>query len=432
MPLRNLTAILLLLALLSTNGALAVVPVKDADSIHIQPASSHKKTSSPPLIEKYLLNGNLNDGEKAVQAELATRPTDDLRFQLGFVRFLKATERLAQDLYRFGLRDQAKHGFGRGVFGLPLPTNPQPETLTYKDARQIAQTFLQNLVLADEAMVPIKDPKVQLPLHFGMIRLDLNNDGRADEGETLWKIYAALTQNTKITDEQALQFYINFDRGDVHWFRGYSHLLAAVAEIYLAHDTQEMFDCTAHMFFSKVESPYPFLSKGKRVHNFSREDIDFLDVIALVHTIRWPVVEPQRMEAALHHLEFVPAQSKESWKWILAETDNDREWLPSPKQDCVIPDLHVSNEMVYSWSEMMRQVDEILAGKLLVPFWRGNDARGVNVRRVFLEPRTFDMVLWVQGAYAAPYLEEGQTVQDWRGLMREFRGHFPGFAAWFN
>src|SRR5947208_7893227 len=34
--------------------------------------------------------------------------------------------------------------------------------------------------------------------------------------------------------------------------------------------------------------------------------------------------------------------------------------------------------------------------------------RGSNVRRVFIEPRTFDLVLWVQGSAAAPNLEAGE------------------------
>jgi len=34
---------------------------------------------------------------------------------------------------------------------------------------------------------------------------------------------------------------------------------------------------------------------------------------------------------------------------------------------------------------------------------------GVNLRRVFTEPREFDLVLWVQGTAAVPYLEAGEV-----------------------
>ncbi|MEO0970116.1 MAG: hypothetical protein AAFX80_17740 [Cyanobacteria bacterium J06639_18] len=38
------------------------------------------------------------------------------------------------------------------------------------------------------------------------------------------------------------------------------------------------------------------------------------------------------LTTALQNLQTVTALSRQSWKLILAETDNDREWLPNPKQ----------------------------------------------------------------------------------------------------
>lgn len=60
--------------------------------------------------------------------------------------------------------------------------------------------------------------------------------------------------------------------------------------------------------------------------------------------------------------------------------------------------------------------------------------RGVNVRQVFVEPRRFDLVLWVQGSAATPYLEEGplSKPETWRRFQEVFRGEFIGFAIWFN
>jgi hypothetical protein len=140
------------------------------------------------------------------------------------------------------------------------------------------------------------------------------------------------------------------------------------------------------------------------------------------------------MEAALHHLEAVVAQSNESWKWILSETDDDHEWLPNPNQTGVIPNVRVTSEMVEAWQNLMGQAGKVLAGEVLIPFWRGGDGRGVNVRRVFLEPRTLDVVLWVQGPAAAPYLQQGQLTEPGTvdRMRRAFGSNFPGFALWFN
>jgi hypothetical protein len=82
----------------------------------------------------------------------------------------------------------------------------------------------------------------------------------------------------------------------------------------------------------------------------------------------------------------------------------------------------------------------VLQGKQLLPFWRGAQTdRGVNLRRVFINPpRELDLVLWVQGTAAAPYLEHGPLTRlaDPRMLDRlneTFGGvNFIGFAFWFN
>ena|SRR5215470_4197164 len=68
--------------------------------------------------------------------------------------------------------------------------------------------------------------------------------------------------------------------------------------------------------------------------------------------------------------------------------------------------------MVSAWLDLMSQADNILKGKLLIAFWRGEDGRGLNVRKVFLEPRTLDLVLWLQGPGAAPYL----TIMPWEAV----------------
>jgi len=90
---------------------------------------------------------------------------------------------------------------------------------------------------------------------------------------------------------------------------------------------------------------------------------------------------------------------------------------------------------VKGWTiTFLDEADEILAGRKLIPFWRDAGGRGVNLRRVFVEPREFDLVLWVQGTAAIPYLEAGEltTPEVWQRLQRIFQGEFLGFAIWFN
>ena len=242
--------------------------------------------------------------------------------------------------------------------------------------------------------------------------------------------------------QQAKELVIGFDRGDVSWLRGYCHFLAAMGELLLAVDGQKGFDCTAHLLFEEVETPHAFLLETRRPFD---EDLfenrpAISDVISFFHQIlRLSIKEPARTKAALAHLEAGIAKAKEQWKFILAEADDDNEWIPNPKQTGVVG-VKVTQEIVDAWLETLGETEQVLKGKSLIPFWRGEmDGRGVNLRRVFIEMQTFDVIEWVQGTAATPYLEKGTLTKfaDPRTGTRlndAFGGpfNFIGFGFWFN
>lgn len=395
--------------------------------------SSASNSVSVPSAESFLISGKLAEGEKELNAYFNSgAKNDNARLGLGMLQFLASIQRLSQDLYKYGFHRETFF-FAPIVRDLPIKENPKSELLTYESARQIVQTFYDGLAKAEATLAPITDENVKLPVHFGMIKLDLDGDGKVGKDDTFWNLYARMTRNHQINEETAKEFYIKFDRGDVHWLRGYCHLIMGVCQAYLAHDSRETFENTGHLFFARIKTPCTFLaSKKSRGRDFDVENIS--DYAEYIHSIRWEVTEPARMADSLHHFEKMMLQNKLMWKYILAETDDDHEWIPNPNQTGVIPNVTVSEEMVASFTSLMQKIDQILAGKLLIPFWRGNENRGVNLRKVFLEPRTFDLVLWVQGPAALPYLENGKTVDRnlWRDLQRDFGGQFPGFAFWFN
>ena len=389
----------------------------------------------PPLAEQYLVQGRLAAGEEALVAALKAYPKDaQARFGLGTIQFLRAVERMVQSFHRFGLRPDPSGG-NIPFVRLPVPQNKDPKPIRYADLRIIFQEWNADLRKAEATLAAVDDPGVKLPLHFGQVRFDFDGDGKASDDEVLWKIYARLSAQAQLTPEQVQKLLITFDRGDVAWLRGYCHLLMSFGEFYLAHDGKELFDRTGHLFFARPETPFAFL-RGRPAAGEARFDIgEFADMIAVIHLIRLPVSEPQRMSAVLAHLKAMLALSRESWKFYLAETDNDHEWIPNPKQTGVIPGVTVTEEMVKGWTiTFLDEAEEILAGRKLIPFWRDAGGRGINLRRVFVEPREFDLVLWVQGTAAAPYLEAGEltTPEVWRRLERIFRGEFIGFAIWFN
>jgi len=396
--------------------------------------------AAAPLAEKYLLDGKLIEGAKALQDRLKEDPKDDqARFGLGVVQFLQTFEHLGGNLHKYGLRTEKSFLRPPPQLKEFLPQNPDPETLTYKAARQVVQTFVEDVDRAEATLAEVKDPAVKLPLHVGLIKIDPFGQGKPISAAFLFGRVDGFSDDAR---KKAETLVIGFDRGDVSWLRGYCHVLAAWGELLLAVDGQEAFECGAPLLFEKVETPHAFLLENRRAFD-EAPGLDvpmWSDVASLVHNlIRLPIKEPARTKAALQHLEAAVAQAKEMWKYILAETDDDNEWIPNPRQTGVLG-VKVTQEMVDTWLETLDEAEQILKGKKLIPFWRGKEGeRGVNLRRVFTEPRTFDAIEWVQGTAATPYLEKGPLTKlaDPRmgdRLNKAFGGRFNiiGFGFWFQ
>lgn len=389
-----------------------------------------------PSAEDYLTVGKLSDGERELTNYLKEHPTDDeARFGLGTIQFVRSVEHLAQSLYQFGaLGGNTRARIQLPLLRLPVPENPRPEKVRYADVRRMLQNLIDDLAKSEATLARIRDERVKLPLHFALIRLDVNGDGRSTDDELLWKMYAEINRGAQLgaeaTPEEARRFIIGFDYGDVLWLRGYCHLLSAMAETALTYDQQQLFDAAAGEIFANPESPA--IPKDLIVNRDWTGDI--VDAIAAVHLMKFPVKEAKRGAAALDHLQAVIDLSRQTWKAYQVETDDDHEWVPNPKQTGVVPGVRVTQEMVDGWHDFLSEGEAILQGKKLVPHWRMRDGVGVNVQQVFREPREFDLVMWVHGAAALPYVKEGECTSPdtWNRFQRVFRGEFIGFAIWFN
>jgi hypothetical protein len=376
--------------------------------------------------------GRLAGAAATLEGYLRDASADDTaRFLLGAVQFMQAAERLGQSLYRHGLNPEPG-AFSVPFFRLPVPYNPKPEPLSYDQVRAMIRTFTDDLALAEATLAQVDDPGVQLPLAIGLIRFDLDGDGMANDAETLWQLYRQINQAPDLPPEQVAQFVIDFDGSDAPWLRGYSQLLMALGDFTLAHDWHEGFEHSFHALFPRASLPYQALTdKSMRGPGMADFD-DVADLVAFIHLIHWPVREPERMASALHHLESMVALSRENWRRILAESDNGREWLPNPRQTGVIPGLSVTQDRIDAWMLFLDEFGALLTGEKLMP--QGRLAQGVNLRRVFLEPRPFDLVLWIQGSGALPYAEAGPISEGetWDYMLRLMDGDFFTYAAWFN
>src|SRR5207248_3568671 len=200
-----------------------------------------------PLAERYLLDGKLTEGAKALEGRLKAAPNDDqARFGLGVLQFLQTFEHLGGSLHKYGLRTEKSFLRPPPPVKEFLPQNPKPETLTYTAARQIVQTFVDDLVKAEATLAGVKDPAVKLPLHVGLLKIDPFGQGKPISAAFLFeRVEGGPAEARRL----AKNLVIGFDRGDVSWLRGYCHFLAAWGELLLAVDGQHAFECGAHLLF---------------------------------------------------------------------------------------------------------------------------------------------------------------------------------------
>ena len=287
-----------------------------------------------------------------------------------------------------------------------------------------------------------------------------------------------------------------FDRADGYWLQGYANFLTANARMWLAHDFRVTFDSSFQLFFPGAgmtaggadgadASPRKFsdmindnlylrlkfaksadlkktlsqqfealpAEERERLKTEAEAEMarhlaelrqgssrgfgtEIFDAISLLHTINWPVTDAAaRAQIRLDLLEMVRL-SRLNWQSIQAETDNEREWLPGPQQPGPHPltTLEVTEKTVAGWHDALDLFENVLEGKILLPHMRFA-RKGINLKRFFDEPSSFDLVLTITGPGALPYLETGPQAsgREWRRLARSFgRNGFFAYAIWFN
>jgi hypothetical protein len=374
-------------------------------------------------------------GEAALAAKVNADGGDrEARFGLGLTRFARAVEGFGQSLYRYGLTPPKT--LSVPLLRFPVPVNPTPEPITYQGFRDILKAFDDDLASAEVALQGVGDGEVEIVVDLARVRFDLRRDGRATDDESLAYILASLSRRPGAQIGAPLPLEVRFDTGDAAWLGGYSHILMGLCDFLLAHDFHNTYDATFHRFFPRSETPLARalsqpLPSDSMGHMLPDSEI-FADVIGLIHTINWPVAEPDRMRTARQHLKSVLAASRRSWSLILAETGDDREWLPNPRQTNVALGLRVQQQQIDAWMAALDEADAILDGRTLIPHWRF--VRGIDFKMFFDKPETFDLVMLLTGAGAVPYLRDGPITspQRWREITQAFEDNFFAYALWFN
>lgn len=392
-------------------------------------ASAMADDTPADRLNALLAEGKTREARETMRKMLDGPYGDQARFGLGVTQLLEAAEHLTQSLTKYGARS-AIHIPWITSFHFPVGANASPLELSYEDLRGIVQTFDDDLGAAERTLSGLDEREVKLTLRFGAIRIDIDGDGKAASDETFVRVYEFLL-GEQFSKEQSERLVVGFDSADVQWIRGYCHLMMGICEGILAYDECELFETSAQLLFARPQTPNTFLVRMPADDRRMEQWDNLADWIVLVHQVRLELIEPARMKRALEHFDAMAQCNLAMWRLAQAETDDDNEWIPAPNQTGLVPGVRTTKLMLDVWLKFLNESGDVLAGRKLVPFWRGSEGKGVNIRRVFTEPRQFDLVLWMQGSAAMPYLEDGPMVSDtvWETLLNVIGGRFLHYAG---
>lgn len=399
---------------------------------------------------------SLYQGTLGELAETAIAPCEagegDACFVLGLDGIISAYEALAQGFYRHGAvtpnTPAAAMLFGMGPETPSTPANPDPEPLTYDQFVDLLDAFVATLDVAAGHMRQAGEGSAfVVPIDPLKVRIDLDGNGERGESETLASLLAGLGEFADIPApdgpppsskskskgvEPDVDATIGFDNADAIWFAGYANVIAAPVDLLLAHDFSDFFNAYLHRIFPRAGLPMAEYARGGTLMMDPDSDAFIADLVAAIHTADFPVTDAARLAGVLQRLQAITALSRQNWDMILAESDDDRELVPSPSQTSLLPDQQITQEVVDAWLATLDQVDMILNGDLLLPHWRFS--QGFNLKTWFETSTETDIVMLFTGHDALPYLQDGPVADagSFAELNRAMGDDWPFFALWFN
>ncbi len=376
-------------------------------------------------------------------ADACGRDETDACFGLGLIELIDGVQGLSQALYRHGASapdvPAAAMLLGISADAPDTMRNPDPEPLTYEGMRTILGDFV---IALDKARGHFElagaSGDYVLMIDPLRVRFDINGDGEVGAGEHLGQVLAdalgpeAFKVKTK-PGKPLPDTSIGFDRADAIWLAGYTQITAAPADLLLAHDFSRFFNAIFHRFFPQAGLPMQDYSRGRGTALLDEESDGFIaDFIAAIHTADFPVADSARLANVRDRLKTITALSRQNWEAILAETDDNRELVPSPSQTSLLPDQTVTEEVVAAWHATLDTLDLILDGKLLLPHWRFS--QGFDLKAYFETATETDLVMLLTGQGALPFLRDGPVADadSFAAGNRVFGDSWPNFAIWFN
>jgi hypothetical protein len=345
-------------------------------------------------------------GLVATEARLAAlpAPTDADRFALAGVRFLGAVEAALHQRWTMGLLPNLS---GMPFFSLPIPDNPNPPPFRPESFAELFRNTADRMPGVSEPLAAISDTSdFTLEIDLADLWFDIDASGSRTKGEDALDVIGPMLLGWQWTERDPATPVpvVRFDVADAAWLSAYSHFVAGFGNMLLAYDPT-----AAITDIGSARAQIDALRGEPRGDLMLGMYSEWIDIAAIV--LRALDQTPDAVRARTAQAEYLAMidDNRTFWRRAAAETDNDREWIPNATQTAALgftlpPDTSVV------WQAVLGDAEAVLRGTRLVPYlWLGDNA-GVNVARLFTDPRPIDVASWIQGIGALPYLEKGSLI----------------------
>jgi hypothetical protein len=176
------------------------------------------------------------------------------------------------------------------------------------------------------------DPGVWLELCLACWEIDWNGNGRVEDSDrALMEIEEDADGNPIPEGDPRRRPTFRFDEGDVAWARAFVSFQRALLDLALAYDWSGI-------------SPA-----------LDRHDRPGVLTLALAH--------PERIEQARARVLEGLEQSDRARRAYLAETDDDREWVPNPRQKSHPIPLPVDDALYATWGGLLGDLRRLVKGE---------------------------------------------------------------------
>jgi hypothetical protein len=273
------------------------------------------KTAAAPAVSA-LRDGAFERAAKQAEDELrADGANPDARLVRAITTYKRSMHQLSLDV-----RTVVIGGIGAGA-------------INHKYLRAALEQGESDLAaVEDDLAAASADGSIALELCIACWEIDWNGNGRIDEGDRLlFQIERDADGKPLPDDDPRRKPTFRFDVGDVAWARAFVSFQRALIDVVLAYD------------WSEID---PLL----------RSDGDRPDRIVL------RLAHPDRIAQARERILEGLDRSDDARRAYLAETDDDREWVPNPRQKSHPMPLPVDQPLYDTWEAVVGDLRRLVRG----------------------------------------------------------------------